>query len=613
MASHLRNSRIPKPTRLPNLAAAPNDGLFIGAAASHSTHLREVPLRHRREVEGKQVDGSSLPLYFLLHSSTHSRLNRVNRQIPSLLSHPTSLFALQQSLPLVNSFLSVKLESLPSCFSSFRPFCKYVGVEIGGEKGSFVADNSEFEADQEEVERVCEVIDETFAVDRNMEAVLDECGIDLSHELVLCVLHRFKHARKPAFRFFCWAAEQPGYAHDWRTYNAMVDVLGKTRQFESMISVLEEMGEKGSLSMETFIICIKSFASAKEKKRAVGIFDLMKKYKFKISVEAINCLLDALGRAGLGKEAQELFEKLEHRFTPDLKTYTVLLNGWCEVRNLMEAGRVWNGMIDGGFKPDIVAHNVMLQGLMRVQKRSDAIKLFEVMKSRGPFPNVRSYTILINDLCKHGNTVEALTEAMGYLNDMLKSGCEPDAAVYTCLMIGFGNQRKMNMVYQLLKQMKERGCPPDGRTYNGLIKMMTNQKLPDDAVKIYKKMIQNSIQPSIHTYNMIMKSYFVTGNLEMGCEVWEEMKRKGCCPDENSYTVLIGGLIRQGKSNEACKFLEEMINKGMKAPQLDYNKIAAYFSGADRRRRNSLDAFAEIARFSGNSEVASLFANWPRR
>ncbi|KAH6811904.1 Pentatricopeptide repeat superfamily protein [Perilla frutescens var. frutescens] len=609
MPFHLRNSRIPKPTRLPKPAAARNDGLFIGAAAPHSPDLREVPLRHRPEAQGKQVDGSSLPMYFLLDSFANSRLNRLNRQIPSLLPHPTSLFALQESLPLVNSFLCLKFETLSFCFTRFRPFCKYAGsdssdseIEIDGEKGSF-------EADRKEVERVCGVIDETFAVDRNMEAVLDKCGIDLSHELVLCVLHRFKHARKPAFRFFCWAAEQPGYAHDSRTYNAMVAVLGKTRQFESMVSVLEEMGEKSFLSMETFIICIKAFASAKERRKAVGILDLMKKYRFKIGVEAINCLLDALGRGGLGKEAQELFEKLEYRFTPDLKTYTILLNGWCRARNLMEAGRMWNGMIDNGFKPDIVAHNIMLEGLLRGRKRSEAIKLFEVMKSRGPFPNVRSYTVLINDLCKHGNTTEALNEAMNYLDDMLNSGCEPDAAVYTCLMIGFGNQRKMDMVYRLLKEMKERGCPPDGRSYNTLIKMMTNQKMPDDAAKIYKKMIQSSIQPSIHTYNMIMKSFFVTSNPEMGCAVWEEMKRKGCCPDENSYTVLIGGLIRQGRSNEACKHLEEMIDKGMKAPQLDYKKIAAYFT----RRRNSLDDFAEKARFSGNSEVANIFADWPRR
>ncbi|KAL1544233.1 pentatricopeptide repeat-containing protein, mitochondrial-like protein [Salvia divinorum] len=593
MAFHLRNSRIPKP----NLSATRNDGLFIASRSSGE----QVQLRHRREAQGKHAEGNSLPLYLLLDSIAVSRINPPHCQIPSLLPHST----LQQSLPLVSSFLSLKFQS---CLARFRPFCKYVSsdseIDIDGEKGSPLAEGAEFGA--EEVERVCGVIYETFDVDRNMEAVLDECGVELSHELVLCVLRRFRCARKPAFRFFCWASEQPGYAHDSATYNAMVDVLGKGRQFESMVSMIEEMGEKGFLSVETFIVCIRAFASAKERRKAFGVLDLMSKYKFRVGVEAINCLLDALGKAGLGKEAHELFQRLEHHFTPDFKTYTVLLNGWCEVRNLMEAGRVWNGMIDGGFKPDVVAHNILLRGLLRGGKRCDAIKLFEVMKSKGPYPNVRTYTILINHLSKHGH----MEEALNYMDDMHSSGCEPDATIYTCLMIGFGNQREMGMVHRLLKEMREKGCPPDGQAYNGLIKVMTNQKMPDDAVTIYKRMIQSGIQPSIHTYNMMMKAYFVASNPEMGCAVWDEMKRRGCCPDENSYTVLIGGLIRQGRSNEAYEYLEEMVEKGMKAPQLDYKNIASYFSG---RRRNALDEFAEKARFSGNSEVATLFANWPRR
>lgn len=618
MTFHLRNSRkstLSRSTLLSNFLAG-NGGLFIGAAELHSPNHGQGTALRGRGIQGKQVDGSSLPMCFLLNAFTHSSLHRPHRQIPFILPHPSSLSALQESLPLVRQqsfILCLKPKTSLYCLNKFRPFCKNDDsmrsdseVESDGENESFVVDDAKLETDQKEVERVCKVIDETFAVDRNMEAVLDECGVKLSHGLVLGVLQRFKHARKPAFRFFCWVAERPGFAHDSRTYNAMMNILGKTRQFETMVSVLEEMGEKDLLTMETFSICIKAFAAAKERKKAVEMFDLMKKYEFKVGTETINCLLDALGRAKLVKEAQVLFEKLENRFTPNLSTYSVLLNGWCRVKNLMEAGRTWNSMIDNGLKPDIIAHNTMLEGLLRSKKRSDAIKLFKVMKSKGPLPNIRSYTILIKYLCKHGN----LKEAVDYLDDMLDSGYEPDAAVYTCLMTGFGNQKKMDMVYRLLKEMKEKGCPPDGRMYNALIKMMTNRHMPDDAVKIYKKMIQSGIEPSIHTYNMIMKSYFVARNYEMGCAVWEEMKRKGCCPDENSYTVFIGGLIRQGRSNEACKYLEEMIDKGMKAPQLDYNKFTANFCRAGTA--NILEDLAQKMKFSGNSDIANRLARWMR-
>ncbi|KFK35424.1 hypothetical protein AALP_AA5G282800 [Arabis alpina] len=457
----------------------------------------------------------------------------------------------------------------------------------------------------EEVERVCKVIDELFALDRNMEAVLDEMKLDLSHDLIVEVLERFRHARKPAFRFFCWAAEKkPGFAHDSRTYNSMMSILAKTRQFETMVSVLEEMGAKGLLTMDTFTIAMKAFAAAKERKKAVGIFELMKKYKFKIGVETINCLLDSLGRAKLGKEAQVLFDKLKERFTPNMMTYTVLLNGWCRVRNLMEAARIWNYMIDQGLKPDVVAHNVMLEGLLRSRKKSDAVKLFHVMKAKGPHPNVRSYTIMIRDFCKQSN----METAVEYFDEMVDSGLQPDAAVFTCLITGFGTQKKLDTVYELLKEMQEKGHPPDGKTYNALIKLMANQKRPEHATMIYSKMIENGIEPSIHTFNMIMKSYFMTRNYEMGKAAWEEMIKKGICPDDNSYTVLIRGLIGQGNSREACRYLEEMLDKGMKTPLIDYSKFAADFHRAGQPE--IFEELSQRAKFSGKFAAAEIFAKW---
>ncbi|KAL6179692.1 hypothetical protein ACLB2K_046364 [Fragaria x ananassa] len=545
--------------------------------------------------QGFGATGGSLPLPGLLNSALDCSLHRSHGQIPFLLPHPTSLFTLQeQMLASSSSVISAFSISTKPCghllanrVNSHRRFSSVSEEEedgVGENEDVSVVSSS---ADPEEVDRVCKVIDELFALDRNMEAVLDECGVELSHDLVVDVLKRFHHARKPAFRFFCWAGEKPGFQHDSRTYNFMMSILGKTRQFETMVSLLEEMGVKGLLTMETFVIAIKAFAAAKERKKAVGIFELMKYYNFKYGVDTVNCLLDSLGRAKLGKEMQVLFDRLKGEFTPNLQTYAVLLDGWCRVKNLLEAGRVWNEMIDKGFEPDVVTHNIMLGGLLRSHKRSDAIKLYEIMKAKGPSPNVRSYSILIQNFCKQ----KQMKEAIRFFDEMHESGCQPSVVVYTNLITGFGNQNKMDIVHGLLKAMKEDGCTPDGVTYNALIKLMTRQRMPDDAVRIYKKMIQNGVEPSIHTYVMIMKSYFQTRNYDMGRAVWEEMIEKGCCPDDNAYTVLIGGLICQGRTGEACKFLEEMIEKGMKIPQLDFNKFAADFSRAGKP-----DILVEMAR-----------------
>ncbi|GLU16765.1 hypothetical protein SLE2022_331800 [Rubroshorea leprosula] len=577
-----------------------------------------------RGSEGEQeffLCGRSVPLSRLLHSCGYYSFHNSSCQVPCFLPHPSGFSNLQEKMPVILPYSRISLLPNHSLQGnvwnlSFRGFssgtdCDMESDSENGNESDDVNDGEEnvvgsvkSGADPNEVERVCKVIDELFTLDRNMEAVLDECDIALSHDLVIDVLERFKHARKPAVRFFCWAGQKPGFAHDSRTYNAMMGVLARTRQFESMVAMLEEMGTKGLLTKETFVIAIKAFAAAKERKKAVAIFELMKKYKYTVGAETINFLLDSLGKAKLGKEAQALFDKLKGRFTPNLGTYTVLINGWCKVKNLVEAGRLWNEMIDVGIKPDIVAHNIMLEGLLKTKKRSEAIKLFTVMKSKGPLPTVQSYTIMIRDFCKQSK----MNDAVEYFDEMLGAGCQPDNAVYTCLITGFGNQKRMDMVYASLKEMKEKGCPPDGCTYNALIKLLANQRMPDDAARVYKKMIHSGIQPTVHTFNMMMKSFFQDRNYEMGYAIWEEMSKKGICPDDNSYTVFIGGLIRLGRSGDACKYLEEMLEKGMKAPQLDYNKFVADFARAGKP--DILEELAQKMKFSGKFEVSNVFARW---
>ncbi|GMQ01681.1 hypothetical protein CsSME_00048237 [Camellia sinensis var. sinensis] len=401
----------------------PNGQLF-------QSSLRYVDRRRRKQVVF-HMHGSSLSLSRLHHSPPHCTLHRLNCQVPHLMSHPPPLSLLCPLQEKLQTFFLAPPNPPPSpssppppppptttTITTHRGLCSRVS---NGDSDSETTDVENCEsvqcenvnsmADWKEVDRVCKVVDELFALDQNMEAVLDE------------LVERFRHARRPAFRFFCWVGQRsrPGYSHDSRTYNKMMLILGKARQFETMVI----------------------------RKKAVGIFELMKKYKFKVGVDTIDCLLESLRRAKLGKEAQ-------------LLTYTVLLNGWCRVKNLMEEGKVWNDMIDKGFKPNIVAHHTMLEGLLRCRKRSNAIKLFEVMKSKGPYPSARSYTILIRDLCKQMK----MREAVEYFEDMLDYGYKPDAAVYTCLITGFGNQKKMDKVYGF------------------------------------------GFQPTIHTYNMMMKSYF---------------------------------------------------------------------------------------------------------
>ncbi|KAF8720061.1 hypothetical protein HU200_024833 [Digitaria exilis] len=596
-------------------------------------------------------DGDALPVPGALHPRPHRRLHRPHCPLPPLLPHPSRPPHLSPPVPppyLTSSSSGAGIHrgagvaQFPSC--AIRPLlarsralpgspllapqafwvadalfgfpaarCLSTSTSSGdedSESGSLEQDAVAASSATEDVARVCVAIADVVAAgaDANLEAALSALSPPLSEELVLAVLDRFKHAHKPSHRFFRWAATSGGFVHTTITYCKMVHILGKARQFESMVALIQEMGKAGALSMDAFKIAIKSFCAAGEIKNAVGVFELMRKNGFDDGVESFNCLLVALAQEGLGKEARQVFDKMRDRYIPDLRSYTALVMAWCNARNLVEAGRVWNEMLEKGMKPDVVVHNTMIEGLLRGQRRPEAVKMFELMKAKGPPPNVWTYTMLIRDHCKRGK----MDMAMWCFEEMQEARCQPDVATYTCLLVGYGNAKRMDRVTAVLEEMTQKGCPPDARTYNALIKLLTNRNMSDDAARIYKKMIKKGLEPTIHTYNMMMKSYFLRGrNYAMGCAVWEEMHQKGICPDVNSYTVFINGHIRHGRPEEACRYIEEMINKGMKAPQIDYNKFAADFSKAGKP--DILYELAQKVKFAGNFDVSNVFHQWAEK
>uniref|UniRef100_A0ACD5U4H5 Uncharacterized protein n=1 Tax=Avena sativa TaxID=4498 RepID=A0ACD5U4H5_AVESA len=587
-------------------------------------------------------DCAAVPLPGVSHPRPHRHLHRPYGPLPPLLPLPRRPPHFPPQLPephlssgasnpwgegsgagLLRSralpVLSARSQSLPAaslargCSASFR----FAGSRCLSTSTSSASENDGEgdlppqapSSDPELVGRVCDAIADVIAAgaDANLEAALSALSLPLSEALVLAVLDRFKHAHKPSRRFFQWAAAS-GFAHTPITYCKMLHILGKARQFETMVALVQEMGKAGALCMDAFKISIKSFAAAGEIKNAVGVFEMMRVHGFDDGVESFNCLLVALAQEGLGKEAAQVFSRMHGRYTPDLRSYTALMLAWCNARNLVEAGRVWNEMLEKGMKPDVVVHNTMIEGLLHGQRRPEAVKMFELMKAKGPPPNVRTYTMLIRDHCKRGK----MDMAMRCFEDMQEGGCQPEVATYTCLLVGYGNAKRMDRVTAMLEEMTRKGCPPDGRTYNALIKLLTNRKMPDDAVRIYKKMISKGLEPTFHTYNMMMKSYFVGGrNYVMGCAVWDEMHRKGICPDVNLYTVFINGHIRHGRPEEACKFIEEMIKKGMEAPQIDYNKFAADFSKAGKP--DILFELAQKVRFTGKVDESNVFHQWGER
>jgi len=454
-----------------------------------------------------------------------------------------------------------------------------------------IPNHSHSRLDYSEVERVCTVLEQQqFSSDTKLRRLLG--NISLSHEFVLSVLNRFLRERRPAWRFYLWAATQTevGYSHSTITSNKMIDILGKTRDYRTIWEVLRQMGTSGLLTVKTLEVSVKALADGGQVKGALRVFDLMTHHGVHVDVEGLNFVLDSLCRVRLGNEGHEIFRKVKRMISPNDTTYGLVLCGLCKVNNLVQAMKVWNEMLDKGMKSHVTVCNTMLEALLKGKRYPDAFKLFHFISV---IANAKSYAIMIDALCKNNK----IRQALRLFDEMREYGLAPDGVVYKSLITGLGNAMRLDEAYRMLEEMGK----PDTGPYNALIKVMVNLCRPDEANRLFHRMIQDGCEPIMHTYVMLMQVNF-------GFRRCSEV----LCPNVDFHTVFVGGLVKKGRSREASKYLESMVYEGVDVPRFDYNRFLSDFSSTPDGH-NIFEEVAEKLRQAGKVDLSDVFLRYSQK
>ncbi|PQP92683.1 putative pentatricopeptide repeat-containing protein [Prunus yedoensis var. nudiflora] len=148
----------------------------------------------------------------------------------------------------------------------------------------------------------------------------------------------------------------------------MVDVIGKARNIQLFWDMLHEMGRRRLLNDNTFLIALKTLAKAREFNKCVEFFRVMNGYGFDYSWETLNKVVESLCGSKLVVEAKFIVFKLKESIGPNGVTYRCLIEGFCDVGDLIEASKIWNLMVDEGFDPDIGAIEKMMETLFKTNR-----------------------------------------------------------------------------------------------------------------------------------------------------------------------------------------------------------------------------------------------------
>ncbi|CAF2159963.1 BnaA07g07990D [Brassica napus] len=416
------------------------------------------------------------------------------------------------------------------------------------------------------------------------ESSLQLNGISLSPHLINQTLLRLRHNSKIALSFFQYlrSLPSPSTTTSLTSFNLIIDILGKVRQFDVARQLIVEMEQRENLkpSSETFLILVKRLIAAGLTRQAVRAFDDAPCFlENPLGVDEFSFLLDTLCKYGHTKLAVGVFNERKAEFGSDEKVYTILIAGWCKLRRIDMAERFLAEMIGSGIEPNVVTYNVLLNGICRTaslhpeerfeRNVRNAEKVFDEMRERGIEPDVTSFSIVLHMYSRAHKSELSLDK----LKLMKAKGISPTTETYTSVVKCLCSCGRLEEAEELLEAMVGDGISPSSATYNCFFKEYKGRKDVTGAMNLYKKMKDGLCKPNTNTYNVLLSTFINLGKMEIVGEIWDDLKGSETGPDLDSYTCLVHGLCGKDKWKEACGYFVEMIERGFLPQKLTFETL----------------------------------------
>ncbi|KZV53904.1 pentatricopeptide repeat-containing protein mitochondrial [Dorcoceras hygrometricum] len=412
-----------------------------------------------------------------------------------------------------------------------------------------------------------------------LEEALTASRINSSPDLLLEVFNHFDSSPKPLLTLFQWAKKQPGNQFSRPVFNAMINSLGKGREFDSAWRlILDQIHGDASErpDFDTFAIMIRRHA------RSGNPFGAIRAFKYASTLD-ISCelsseknlfeiLLDSLCKEGQVRVASEYLDKYKAEnpsWSPSIRIYNMLLNGWFRLRKLKHAERLWEHMKKENVKPTVVSYGTLIEGLCRMRRPDMALHLVDEMKLEGVEPNAIVYNPIIDALGEDGR----FKEALGMLErfSILESG--PTISTYNSLVKGFCKAGDLMAACRILHMMLNKKCVPTSTTYNYFFRYFSKFGKLKDGLTLYTKMIELGYEPDRLTYHLLVKMLCKERNLDLARHIITDMRSKGCDLDLSASTMLIHLLCQMRHFDDAVAEFEDMIRRGIVPQYLTYQRM----------------------------------------
>ncbi|CAI8613385.1 unnamed protein product [Vicia faba] len=393
--------------------------------------------------------------------------------------------------------------------------------------------------------------------DTAIDCVLDSYKGELTSNLVLSVLMSYNHlGRAKTLKFFSCAGEKMDFQFDDDVVEYMVDFFGRRKLFDDIKCLLMTIvARKGRVSYKALSICIRFLGREGRINEVLSLFDEMESvFGCKPDNLVCNNVLYVLCKKQSSVEMIELalsiFDKIE---SPDSFSCSNMIVGLCRLGRFQAALEIFRKMDKVGVHPTRSAMNVLIGELCLMSSKEGSVEKVKVTNTRRP------YHILVPNM---GGDRAAIQPAVEVFFTVVNSGLLPSTFVVFKLMSELCRLGNTEEAVKVLKIVEERKltCVQEG--YSIVMKALCDHRKVEEAGNLFGRMLETGLKPKLVVYNSVILMLCKLGDLDNAHGVFEIMNKNRCFPDSLTYIALIHAHCEFKNWKIAYEFLVEMMGLG---------------------------------------------------
>lgn len=323
-----------------------------------------------------------------------------------------------------------------------------------------------------------------------------------------------------------------------------------------------------------------------------------------------NLIIEGYSKSGnFGASSDRLSEMVDKKLEPGFGTYSSILDGACQHKNVEMIEVMIDSMEKNGYIPKLplleydsiiqklsnlgktyaaelffkrasdekvklndVTYECMLRAFSREGRVKDAIMIHDKMAERGTIANCSCYSLFLNVLCKEDPT-DKISEL---LKDIIGRGFFPCLSELSKYIVSQCKNRQWREAEDLLNIILEKGFVPDPFCSSSLIKHYCFSRQIDLAIDLHNKLEHLNGSLDTNAYNVLVRGLLKERRVEEALKIFDYMRTHNLLNGE-SFTAMINGLCHENDLKKAMKLHDEMLKLGLKPDLKNYKRLISSF------------------------------------